>query len=151
MAFSENLNYPVHTVRNEKPLNTDDSRAIKSILSYSAPEIGLQGPEAAERTLRWFCRNDGQNRSDLGELLCGDHFQKAIVQYFNYFCSCFDFFFAACVALNWLNRRWSAWSRSLSRSKYLAIWERHYNFLPKRDVRLVESQVKGVKKWREQL
>ena len=52
MAFSKNLNYPVHTVRNEKPLNTGDSRAIKSILSHSAPEIGLQGPEAAERTLR---------------------------------------------------------------------------------------------------
>ena len=52
VAFSENLNYPVHTVRNEKPLNTNDSRAIKSILSYSAPEIGLQGPEVAERTLR---------------------------------------------------------------------------------------------------
>ena len=52
MAFSKNLNYPVHTVHNEKPLNTDDSRAIKSILTYSAPEIGLQGPEAAERKLR---------------------------------------------------------------------------------------------------
>lgn len=52
MAFSENLNYPVHTVRNEKPLSTDDSQAIKSVLSYRAPEIGLQGPEAAERTLR---------------------------------------------------------------------------------------------------
>ena len=52
VAFSENLNYPVHTVHNQKPLNTDDSRAIKSILSYSAPEIGLQGPKAAERTLR---------------------------------------------------------------------------------------------------
>ena len=52
MAFSENLNYPVHTVRNEKTLNTDDSRAIKSILFHSAPEMGLQAPEAAERTIR---------------------------------------------------------------------------------------------------
>ena len=56
VAFSENVNHLVHTVDNDLiskgALNTDDSKAIESMLPHGVTKVRLQPPESAERT---FC------------------------------------------------------------------------------------------------